>query len=93
MRSVQRWRRAWHDAGTEGLRSAGPVSQAERGQICGCDAPGPFATGRRKRISGTADPSAAKITAICGHRAASGRLSRPRSAMTRSGDTLLGGCP
>ncbi|MEV5150292.1 winged helix-turn-helix domain-containing protein [Streptomyces sp. NPDC052727] len=27
MRSVQRWRRAWHDAGTEGLRSAGPVSR------------------------------------------------------------------
>lgn len=26
VRSVQRWRRAWHDAGTEGLRSAGPVS-------------------------------------------------------------------
>ncbi|MCM3810951.1 helix-turn-helix domain-containing protein [Streptomyces sp. DR7-3] len=27
VRSVQRWRRAWHDVGTEGLRSAGPVSQ------------------------------------------------------------------
>jgi transposase len=27
VRSVQRWRRAWHDAGTEGLRSAGPVSR------------------------------------------------------------------
>src|SRR3954470_23594619 len=26
VRSVQRWRRAWHDAGAEGLRSAGPVS-------------------------------------------------------------------
>ncbi|MER6564183.1 helix-turn-helix domain-containing protein [Streptomyces sp. NPDC001027] len=25
VRSVQRWRRAWHDAGAEGLRSAGPV--------------------------------------------------------------------
>ncbi|MEV5147197.1 helix-turn-helix domain-containing protein [Streptomyces sp. NPDC052727] len=25
MRSVQRWPRAWHDAGTEGLRSAGPL--------------------------------------------------------------------
>ncbi|MFD3497116.1 helix-turn-helix domain-containing protein [Streptomyces sp. NPDC058676] len=24
VRSVQRWRRTWHDAGTEGLRSAGP---------------------------------------------------------------------
>ncbi|MGW5064268.1 helix-turn-helix domain-containing protein, partial [Streptomyces sp. NPDC004096] len=27
VRSVQRWYRAWHDAGTEGLRSAGPVSR------------------------------------------------------------------
>lgn len=27
VRSVQRRRRAWHDAGTEGLRSAGPVSR------------------------------------------------------------------
>ncbi|WSQ98180.1 winged helix-turn-helix domain-containing protein [Streptomyces sp. NBC_01210] len=27
VRSVQRWRRAWHEAGTEGLRSAGPVSR------------------------------------------------------------------
>lgn len=27
MRSVQRWRRAWQDAGTQGLRSAGPVSR------------------------------------------------------------------
>ncbi|MFE9688053.1 helix-turn-helix domain-containing protein [Streptomyces sp. NPDC006285] len=27
VRSVQRWRRAWHDAGTEGLRAAGPVSR------------------------------------------------------------------
>ncbi|GAA5217649.1 hypothetical protein GCM10023323_75470 [Streptomyces thinghirensis] len=27
VRSVQRWRRAWHDAGTQGLRSAGPVSR------------------------------------------------------------------
>ncbi|MFE4964357.1 winged helix-turn-helix domain-containing protein [Streptomyces sp. NPDC056660] len=27
VRSVQRWRRAWHDAGTEGLWSAGPVSR------------------------------------------------------------------
>jgi transposase len=27
VRSVQRWRRAWHNAGTEGLRSAGPVSR------------------------------------------------------------------
>ncbi|WP_434100380.1 IS630 family transposase [Streptomyces rochei] len=27
VRSVQRWRRAWQDAGTEGLRSAGPVSR------------------------------------------------------------------
>ncbi|MFE0420847.1 transposase [Streptomyces tendae] len=26
VRSVQRWRRAWQDAGTAGLRSAGPVS-------------------------------------------------------------------
>ncbi|MFD5522385.1 helix-turn-helix domain-containing protein [Streptomyces sp. NPDC127066] len=26
MRSVQRWRRVWQDAGTDGLRSAGPVS-------------------------------------------------------------------
>jgi transposase len=26
VRSVQRWRRAWHDASAEGLRSAGPVS-------------------------------------------------------------------
>lgn len=26
VRSVQRWRRAWHEAGSEGLRSAGPVS-------------------------------------------------------------------
>ncbi|MFI0961229.1 transposase [Streptomyces sp. NPDC021080] len=26
VRSVQRWRRAWQDAGTDGLRSAGPVS-------------------------------------------------------------------
>jgi hypothetical protein len=26
VRSVERWRRAWHNAGTEGLRSAGPVS-------------------------------------------------------------------
>ncbi|MFJ9915771.1 transposase [Actinacidiphila glaucinigra] len=25
VRSVQRWRRAWQDAGTEGLRSSGPV--------------------------------------------------------------------
>ncbi|MFE9500555.1 helix-turn-helix domain-containing protein [Streptomyces collinus] len=27
VRSVQRWRRDWQDAGTEGLRSAGPVSR------------------------------------------------------------------
>ncbi|MFJ3763025.1 transposase [Streptomyces sp. NPDC090080] len=27
VRSVQRWRRAWHDASAEGLRSAGPVSR------------------------------------------------------------------
>ncbi len=27
VRSVQRWRRAWQDAGTEGLRSVGPVSR------------------------------------------------------------------
>ncbi|MEU2930648.1 helix-turn-helix domain-containing protein [Streptomyces sp. NPDC007251] len=27
VRSVQRWRRAGHDTGTEGLRSAGPVSR------------------------------------------------------------------
>ncbi|AOR29753.1 transposase [Streptomyces fodineus] len=27
VRSVQRWRRAWKDVGTEGLRSAGPVSK------------------------------------------------------------------
>jgi transposase len=27
VRSVQRWRRAWHNASTEGLRSAGPVSR------------------------------------------------------------------
>ncbi|MFD7486966.1 helix-turn-helix domain-containing protein [Streptomyces mirabilis] len=27
VRSVQRWRRAWCNAGTEGLRSAGPVSR------------------------------------------------------------------
>lgn len=27
VRSVQRWHRAWHDAGTEGRRSAGPVSR------------------------------------------------------------------
>jgi transposase len=27
VRSVQRWRLAWQDAGTGGLRSAGPVSQ------------------------------------------------------------------
>ncbi|MFF8532033.1 winged helix-turn-helix domain-containing protein [Streptomyces sp. SAS_267] len=26
VRSVQCWRRPWHDAGAEGLRSAGPVS-------------------------------------------------------------------
>ncbi len=26
VRSAQRWRRAWHDVGAEGLRSAGPVS-------------------------------------------------------------------
>ncbi|MEU2588707.1 helix-turn-helix domain-containing protein [Streptomyces avermitilis] len=26
VRSVQRWRRGWQDAGTDGLRSAGPVS-------------------------------------------------------------------
>nr|WP_267885043.1 MULTISPECIES: helix-turn-helix domain-containing protein [Streptomyces] len=25
--SVQRWRRAWHDASTEGLRARGPVSR------------------------------------------------------------------
>lgn len=30
VRSVQRWRRAWRDAGTEGLRSAGRLTaQAE----------------------------------------------------------------
>ncbi|GAA2350375.1 hypothetical protein SVIO_025180 [Streptomyces violaceusniger] len=27
VRSVQRWRRAWHGIGAEGLRSAGPVSR------------------------------------------------------------------
>ncbi|MEU6603468.1 helix-turn-helix domain-containing protein, partial [Streptomyces flaveolus] len=27
VRSVQRWRRAWRDAGTLGVRSAGPVSR------------------------------------------------------------------
>ncbi len=27
VRSVQRWRRAWHDASTEGLRARGPVSR------------------------------------------------------------------
>ncbi|MGW5259318.1 IS630 family transposase, partial [Streptomyces sp. NPDC004012] len=27
VRSVQRWRRAWQDAGTQGLRSAGPVAR------------------------------------------------------------------
>ncbi|MFE9500401.1 transposase [Streptomyces collinus] len=27
VRSVQRWHRDWYDAGTEGLRSAGPVSR------------------------------------------------------------------
>ncbi|MFF3313591.1 winged helix-turn-helix domain-containing protein [Streptomyces sp. NPDC002952] len=27
VRSVQRWRRAWHSAGVEGLGSAGPVSR------------------------------------------------------------------
>ncbi|WP_234329427.1 MULTISPECIES: hypothetical protein [unclassified Streptomyces] len=25
--SVQRWRRAWHDVSTEGLRARGPVSR------------------------------------------------------------------
>ncbi|UFQ99951.1 helix-turn-helix domain-containing protein [Streptomyces sp. Go40/10] len=32
VRSVQRWRRAWHDAGTEGLRSARPASRPKLGE-------------------------------------------------------------
>ncbi|MFF8592928.1 helix-turn-helix domain-containing protein [Streptomyces sp. NPDC015220] len=31
VRSVRRRRRAWHDAGTEGLRPAGPVSRPRDG--------------------------------------------------------------
>ncbi|MER6789275.1 helix-turn-helix domain-containing protein [Streptomyces sp. NPDC000658] len=34
--SVQRWRRAWHKAGTEGLHSAGPVSPPRLSEALFC---------------------------------------------------------
>ncbi|SMF51029.1 winged helix-turn-helix domain-containing protein [Streptomyces sp. Amel2xC10] len=33
VRSVQRWRRGWHDSGAEGLRSAGPVSRPKLSEV------------------------------------------------------------